>query len=314
MNEKLFLVVDGGGSKTEALLADMSGHIVGIGHAAGSNAYTVGKEAAVEHVYDAIRSAIPIDREGDIQAGWLFIPGFSQCLPLSLPFEITVIGDEASAYYGAMGECGGIVVLAGTGSFAISYDETGKMTSVGGWGPNLGDEGSGYDIGRRAICHALREYDMGLSASDLSRTVLAHYQTDDARDLVRAVYKTRCDRQHIAGLCPIVGALAVSGDAAAQNIIDEAAYALCDLAVTLKTRLKMRNASVSLTGGVAGLGEALLRPFRASIQHAGLVFRAAKYPPSVGGILYAYMHTVGRTASKEIAESYYQSYIIMRRL
>lgn len=314
MDTNIFLCVDGGGTKTEALLADTSGNILGIGRAAGSNAYSVGKEAAFQCVINAINSALPSDRVEDVRSAWLFIPGFSQCLPLPLPFETMVLGDEASAYYGAMGEPDGITVLAGTGSFAVSYNKLGRQTCVGGWGPMLGDEGSGYDVGRRAIRYTLKEYDAGNTPSNLSKAVLAHYQTNAAHSLVRVIYQGGCDRKYMARLCLIVGDHAKAGEKDALNIVEETSFALCELAVSLKTRLKLNAAPVALTGGVSGLGDVLLKPFEAHVSAAGLIFRVAKYPPSVGGILYAYMKTTGHTASENLAESYYKSYMKWGRI
>lgn len=312
MVKNVFLSIDGGGTKTEALLADTGGNIWGIGRAAGSNPFSVGKEAACKNVTDAINSALLAERAKDVNAAWLFIPGFSQCLPLMLPFETIFLGDDAAAYYGAIGEPNGIAVLAGTGSFAVSYDECGQMTSVGGWGHMLGDEGSGYDVGRRAVRHVLKEYDEGKAASDLSKAVLTHYQTDAACNLVRAIYRAGCDRQHMARLCLVVGKYAKAGDADALEIVEATSLALCELAVMLKVRLRIGTVPVALTGGVAGLGEVLLRSFETHVCAAGLTFRLAKYPPSIGGILYAYSKMTGRAASVTLAESYYKSYMKLR--
>ena len=134
----LILSVDGGGTKTEACLADTAGHVLGIGRAAGSNALSVGARQAAQAVMAAVTQAAAGADLRRISLCQLFIPGFSQCLPLPLPFEVQLLGDSPNAYFGALGAPNGIVLLAGTGSFAVSYDGQGNETSIGGWGPVLG--------------------------------------------------------------------------------------------------------------------------------------------------------------------------------
>ena len=308
MNGRLFLCVVGGGTKTEALLADFSGQVLGRGLADGSNALTVGRERAAENVLRAVRGASQGVLAAERCALYLFIPGFSRCLPLPLPHETVLLGDSPNAYFGALGQPGGIALLAGTGSFAVSYDAQGRETSVGGWGPMLGDEGSGYDIGRRAVRHALHMLDEGKAPDALSRAVLAHYGIADAARLVHVIYHANCDREHMAALCPAVGELARAGDAAALNTLDEAACALASLAATLQARLALQNAPTALTGGVSKLGEVFWTPLRLALARAGLALCAPLYNPSVGGVLYAYQRLTGRAAEKTLADAYFASY------
>ena len=60
---------------------------------------------------------------------------------------------------GTYGESG-IVLIAGTGSISYCYNKkTNELNRVGGWGYVLGDEGSGYDIGRQALVAIMKSYD-----------------------------------------------------------------------------------------------------------------------------------------------------------
>ncbi len=314
MEKQVFISVDGGGTKTEALMADTNGNVLAVRQGAGSNPYTVGKDKAAQ-VVNALIGRILLDHPAkNISAAWLYIPGFFQCLPLPFPFDTVCLGDEYSSYFGALAQPGGIVVLAGTGSFAVSIDKGGKITSVGGWGPMLGDEGSGYDIGRRAVRHAFAVYDADKPPTPVSKAVLAHYQTNTVHKLRRAVYQRGWDPKHMAGLCKPVGTLATEGDMAALDIIRQAALSLAGLAIGLQKRLRLGAASVSLTGGLTGLGESLLEPFKQRLARDGLMYHRAKYPPAVGGVLYTCMSITRQAATEQTADSYYKTYLKARRV
>ena len=312
MTKDLLVCVDGGGTKTEAVLADLKGNILRIARSGGSNPLTVGEETAVNNVQSVFCRVVPRALAERVHSGWLFIPGFRHCPPLELGYSVTVMGDEESAYFGALGASDGIVVLAGTGSFAAHYDSMGHMTRAGGWGHMLGDEGSGFDIGRRAVRKVLQDYDEGRPASPLSQAVCRHYGVEQCRTLVGAIYRSGCSRERMAQLCPLVGELAAKGDAPSLVIVQDAAKALSNLAVTVKTRLRLSHIPVALIGGVSGLGEVLLSSFRKNVQDQGMAYMLPKYSPTVGGVLYAYMKTQGLPASSNIADAYYYSYLQLK--
>ncbi len=305
----LILSVDGGGTKTEACLADTAGHVLGIGRAAGSNALSVGARQAAQAVMAAVTQAAAGADLRRISLCQLFIPGFSQCLPLPLPFEVQLLGDSPNAYFGALGAPNGIVLLAGTGSFAVSYDGQGNETSIGGWGPVLGDEGSGYDIARRAIQAALRDYDCGRPVTPLGQAVLAHYGVKSAASLVHAIYHGGCDRRFMAQLCPTVGEHAGRGEADALRILDDAAQALCGMAVTLQRRCCLRACDAALTGGVSGLGDRIKQPLSRYLIQNSIRLCEPLYSPTIGGVLYTWWTLMGKMPAKTLAASYHAAYM-----
>lgn len=308
MEQDLFLSVDGGGSKTIACLADMKGHVLAIGHADGSNALTAGKKQAADAVVEAIQKATSCIDVNRISLCRLFIPGFSQCLPLSLPFEVQLLGDSPNAYFGALGAPNGIALLAGTGSFAVSYDENRKETTVGGWGPLLGDEGSGYDIARRAIQTTLRNHDRGVPTTPLGQAVLAHYGIEEASALVHTIYHHGCDRKFMAHLCPVVGEHAKRGESDAIRIIDDAAHALCAMAVTLQQRAHLGSCKAALTGGVSGLGDIIKRPLSQYLIQENIHLHEPLYPPMIGGVLYTWCSLTGAMPDATLAANYHATY------
>ena len=149
----MYLVCDGGGTKTDFLLFDARGTVLACWRGAGTNALFCPVEAAAAVVCEGVRRCL--QRAGakpeDLRRVALFIPGFRAALPLveaELGVRgIALQGDAESAFYGALGGTAGIVVLSGTGSFCLGRDRTGTAARAGGWGPLFGDEGSGYHIG-----------------------------------------------------------------------------------------------------------------------------------------------------------------------
>ena len=309
MEKRLFLCVDGGGTKTEALLLDTFGSALGRGIASGSNALSVGKNQAICAVMTAVDAALGQMPVTNICALHLFIPGFSACLPLPYPVQTYLHSDSVNAYFGALAKPDGIALLAGTGSFAVSFDNNGQETSVGGWGALLGDEGSGYDIGKRAVMHALSVRDEGKTPTTLGQRVLLHYGAESDKMLLRAIYQDGCDRSKMAALCPVVSELAHRGDQDARLILSQAAEALCALAVRLKTRLQLHTAPVTLLGGVSKIGDPIKKPLRDALNKENLHLQKPLYSPSVGGALYAYREITGCTPDDSLAQSYNESYL-----
>jgi N-acetylglucosamine kinase-like BadF-type ATPase len=136
-----------------------------------------------------------------------------------------VHNDAAAAWWGAFqGRGPGVVTIAGTG--AVSYAQVGERTArAGGWGALLGDEGSGYSLGRGAIIAVLRSEDGMAGPTALRGLILSALRLDDAQQLIDHVH-VRMSVSEVAALAPLVFAAAGQGDEAAEDIVDNAANAL----------------------------------------------------------------------------------------
>ena len=136
----MYLVCDGGGTKTDFLLFDARGTVLASWRGAGTNALFCPVEAASAVVCEGVRRCL--QRAGakpeDLRRVALFIPGFRAALPLveaELGVRgIALQGDAESAFYGALGGTAGIVVLSGTGSFCLGRDRAGTAARAGGGG------------------------------------------------------------------------------------------------------------------------------------------------------------------------------------
>lgn len=158
----LFLGLDGGGSGCRAVLADQSGKVLGRGQGGPCNIMS-DREGAVAALNACIAATIGQHDPKQIRAV-LGLAGAntsaaSDWLPALLPFEhVRVFQDAVTAASGALGQRDGIVAAMGTGSVFIRQSG-GQVSTLGGWGPVLGDEGSGNWLGRKFLAHVLRAHD-----------------------------------------------------------------------------------------------------------------------------------------------------------
>lgn len=242
------LGIDAGGSKTLALLADGDGAVCGEGRAGGANLQAHG-ELEVEKVLDAVidqasanRGPVDavclglagVDREGDLAV----IRGIMR--RLGFKDRALIVNDALIALVAGAGQGPGLVLVAGTGSIAYGVSARGVAARAGGWGSALGDEGSGYWIGRRALTAVTRAADGRGPATLLSALVLQHFSLSRPEQLVTEIYDHARGRQSIATLGEVVEHARAAGDAVATEILREAAAELALAASSVVSRLDMR--------------------------------------------------------------------------
>ena len=149
----------------------------------------------------------------------------------------------------AAGGCStGIAVIAGTGSAAWGAAPDGREARAGGWGHLLGDEGSGYWLGRELVRRALARLDDGVRPDALDRAVLAHCGIPEPGQLIER-FHSGVDRGFWAGLSRVAFEAAAHDDDALQ-LVERAAGALADLAATVSRRLELTG-PVVVGGGLA---------------------------------------------------------------
>ena len=147
----------------------------------------------------------------------------------------------------------GIALIAGTGSVAYGRGEDGRTIRCGGWGYLLGDDGSGFAIGRAALRLALEDLENSRGARQpLTTAVLSELQSTSAAALIKAIYTSSSSRATIASLTPCVAQSAEGGDPAAKIILDEAACNLAQLVARTAQSIGLDNRAIPLAvaGGV----------------------------------------------------------------
>jgi glucosamine kinase len=167
----------------------------------------------------------------------------------NLATTVVVSTDIEIALAAAFDEGAGIVVSAGTGSVAVGRDRAGKRHRIGGYGWQMGDEGSGYAIGRAALGAVSRAADGRSPRTALSDRVLAATRSESFDALVR--WAANASPAEVAALAPHVLDVASHGDPLAQGIADYAARELTQLAVCLLPVMELEPpVGVALTGGL----------------------------------------------------------------
>ena len=255
----LFLGVDGGGSKTLAVIVDEAGCERGRGVAGSSNHEVVGMERAVDAIHEAVRKATAIAcADLPLTTAWIGLAGIDHPRDIELlapavsSFAATVrMTNDAELALSALPHQVGVAVISGTGSIALGRDAQGALARAGGWGHVLGDEGSGFGIGREALQCAVRAADGRGRPTALLDTILRHWRLSAPDALLEQVYPT-FDKTAIAALAPLVLALARAGDPVSCRIEARAAYELALAVIAVARRLGFVAGSlpVAFGGGV----------------------------------------------------------------
>ncbi|MDP1579813.1 MAG: BadF/BadG/BcrA/BcrD ATPase family protein [Candidatus Didemnitutus sp.] len=220
--------VDGGGTKTELILVDDAGRIVAQHAASGCNPSHVGPErarAVVGGALDALLAAAPAPFARNALVSTQFFMAGSPAFWREFAASLTDFGEVKTAPDSwpvlelATEGAPGLALHAGTGSFIVARDLDGKIHSAGGLGWKLGDPGSGFDMGRRAIARALLEMQGWGEPSVLSTELRAHTGLQDAPAITRYFYAEPAANVQIAAFAPRVLATAASGCLPAQTIV-----------------------------------------------------------------------------------------------
>jgi N-acetylglucosamine kinase-like BadF-type ATPase len=255
------LGIDAGGTKTVCLLADEGGVVLSEGRAGGANLQASGELELEKVLYQVMEQAIG-DRPWRADAICLGIAGADRdddvrtvrgiMRRITPGSRVLVVNDALVALEAGAPAVPGIVIIAGTGSIAYGRNARGHAARAGGWGHILGDEGSGYWIGREALAAVVREADGRGPATGLCDAVLEHFGVANPGELVHVVYSREVPRKHVAALGPIVQRAASSGDAVARQILERAAEELVLAARSVATRLEMRGEPFPfvLAGGI----------------------------------------------------------------
>jgi glucosamine kinase len=259
----LFIGVDGGGSGCRARVEDANGRRLGAG-IAGPATVRLGIDRALAEVETACRAAaaeagLPLSALAEMDAG-VGLAGIGRTGMLEAlkarphPFRSVVYVNDANiACIGAhSGRDGGIVII-GTGSAGFAMVQ-GREVRVGGYGFPISDEGSGADLGLRAIRLALRAFDGRTAATCLTHDVMARFGNDPFAAVAWMDLATATD---YATLAPLVMGHADRGDAVGRRIVQDAAHEIDALARRLMECGALR---IALVGGLAAPMEPWLAP------------------------------------------------------
>ena len=296
--KKYLLGIDGGGTKTHAVITDSACRILGEGFSGAANPLRVGLEEAVRHIDQAVADAcaqaeIEI---GDIDSACAAIAGINhpihyhtmkEALDEALQIAgLELVTDARAALEGALDGKPGVVVIAGTGSIAIGLNEAGEQARAGGFGPTLSDEGSGYYIAQRALKAVVSSFDGRSPKTILAERICNRLGVASPSDLPGVIYNSDSEPVEIAPLAELVDEAAREGDEVAQQILAAAGSELGRLAssVIQKLDLGSRAFRVACVGSVFRSGEVVLKPLRDAVLSVAPQAEIGPplYPPAIG--------------------------------
>ncbi len=287
---------DGGGTKTECVLLDGENQVLATALAGPSNPLRVGFEKAISSLATAaggVLTTARVDAEqiGAVCAG---IAGAGQprvlkrimgLLVQTFPrADVHVTTDLEIALEAAVADGPGIILVAGTGSAAFGRDANGRAARAGGHGPWVDDEGSAFDIGRRAVAAVARARDAMAPATLLTDMIPAVLESRDWAMLLEQI--AEAPDEILPRIFPIVVEAADAEDAPAQEILYGAALGLSALVMSVARRLELADKEFVLgkTGGVFGHSSYLDSTLAALVQSGAkrVEIRALKISPACG--------------------------------
>lgn len=263
LSMRCVLGFDGGGSKTECVLMDPAGKILARSFSGPSNPFRIGVDRAVRELQAAATAAL---REAgvdfsEIAAIGAGLAGTAQpelreqmhsALQQTFPGATISVFTDFEASLAAAGGGPAIVLEVGTGSFAAGRDSNGKIWRAGGYGPASSDEGSAYDIGRRAVTQAMKEREDTGSDSTLGKEILERLGFPSWEELQQRAKEAADDV--FPRVFPIVATAADAGDSSAREILSQAAADLSSLVATVADHVAPHKTPILLakTGGALG--------------------------------------------------------------
>ena len=300
------LGIDAGGTKTVCQLADENGTIIAEARGSGANLQAAGELQVEKVLHDVMEDAIGerdirpaviclgiagVDRQDDaaIVRGIMKRIGFKA--------RVVVVNDALVALEAGIPGEPGVVIISGTGSIAYGRNDAGEAARAGGWGYVLGDEGSGYWIGRAALRAVLRESDQRGHKTALTPLLLQHFGVAQAQNLLHEVYHTNLKPSAIGALAECVQQAFGDGDEVAIGILRSAADELEGSGLSVARRLGMIGQTFTflLSGGifraVPWLKDELQR--RLPLSARGTTARLLDREPAAGAVTLALQEARG---------------------
>lgn len=299
--------IDGGSTKTDFLLCDISGNVIGRRILESCNPNVVGMDKSCAVIKEGVLGLLNEYKIQDCSQVCIFagLSGGStgknkekigSILKESFPdAAIYNDSDAINSINLGLGDDDGISVIAGTGSIVFARRKE-ALYRIGGWGYLFDKAGSGYDIGREAISAALCEHD-----KTGEKTVITKLATKKAGaeiyDILDKLYLK--DRRYIASFAPIVFEAYKKGDKVAERIINETVSRLKKMIDTASKYFDSSKIKVSCTGGL--FKTEIMKKLIIENDRYDFVFPSL--PPVCGAVYQAYK-SIGLTVPKCLYDNF----------
>ena len=274
-SDAILLGIDCGGSHTAVVVGDARGRVLARAEGPGSAMRPGGAERSAAVILDVARRAaaqakvaLPASLALVGAAGAGRAPEQQELAEAmtaaGIADRVDVRGDVEVALAAAFGHRPGILINAGTGSIAYARDAAGRQHRAGGHGWQVGDEGGGYWLGRRALAAAARAQDGLEESSTLLERLLVALGLQTFDDLIR--WSTTATPGQVAALAPHVLNAAREGEIIAQRIVADAAVELSHLVLVLtKHFAETEQIKLATMGGLLRPGSPLLTALRTGL-------------------------------------------------
>ena len=253
MKPKYYIAADGGGSKLQAVLYDDAFRIHKSFYSTGVNVLFKPEDEVRENLLRMLDELIGEEIDEIESLDYCLVCKQSlvdQVLAGEKRIKRATRHGEPMIALGAALERDGAVALSGTGSDVFMVADGRYLGSVGGWGPLLGDEGSGYDIGLRSIKAAIYAHDGRGAPTALLPAVKEHWHCENLWEVVHRLAGNPDARQEVAAVARLASRAASEGDAVALSIYEHAADEQVLMLDTLIKRLSEHwNGKIVLIGG-----------------------------------------------------------------
>lgn len=303
MEMKYIIGIDGGGTKTECAVADIYGHVLHTSAGKPSNFLTIGLDKAVKNLFEVIEESL-FKIEADFADAEMILIGtagagrnqdaalledklwkYASDEGIHLK-QVKVVSDAEIALEAAFPGNTGCILIAGTGSILFAKDDKNEIRRVGGLGRTIGDEGSGYSIGRKALAAAGKQFDGRGDETLITNLLTKEYNISSSEDLINKVYK---ENFNAASAAKLVIEAAELGDKIAAKILDEEAEELVLHIEAIKNISEKEKIKISFAGSLIDNENYYSNLLKSKIEKAVKFVEVVEQqnPPVTGAILLA---------------------------
>lgn len=299
----VFLGIDGGGTKTEFVLFDENGEMLSRSLQDSACHWQSGSDKLSRVLEDGVNDVLMQANKKfeDITAVGFGVAGLGEdkdkdkasidiCKNFFKDIPLVIENDVHVAYIGAFGYEPGINIVAGTGSMGFGMDDKGNVARCGGWGHEIGDEGSGYWLGKKAVEIFTKQADNRMKKSYLYEMVKEKLNLEDDFEIM-TIFQDEyfMSRTKTASLQHILLDAAKAGDISAIQAYEGAAKELIMLGVAIRDSLDFKEPPLKLsyTGGIFNVDEFLLSPFKNRAEDMGFTICEPMFTPIEGAVIMA---------------------------
>lgn len=298
---KLFLGIDGGGTKTDVICTDEHGTEFGTGSSGPTNLTSTSVGAASFNLKEAVRQALEkVSQEYQLESVVMGLAGldteqeyeiahktFLEIIKLFGGQQLTLMNDSMIALANGTDSPNAVILISGTGSICYGRNAQGATERTGGMDFLLTDQGSGYDIGRHVLREAVKSADGRRSKTVLEQLVCEHFGIQSIAHLKNEVYNPPLSKIEIAELAQLCSRGYDAHDEAAMDIFKWSEVELVLLAATTLKKLHLENTPTDLvlSGSILSIGhvrQALEARLKQDFPSITIVF--PEKPPMYGAL------------------------------